>query len=273
MKLALGTVQFGLNYGISNNEGQTAKDEVIKIFEKASLSGINLIDTAQAYGCSEKIIGSTNSYNFDIVTKVACPEDFVSSLNNLKSDSIYGLMFHNADILLNNQDYWKSFELFKSKGKVKKIGVSVYDSTQIDAILERHDIDIIQIPLNIFDRRLIKSGHLKKLKDKDIEIHVRSIFLQGLVFINTEKLSKYFFPYKSFLQSFHKKLKYANITPLEAAINFVKIIDEVDYIICGVNNEKQLTEIIDVYQKNINIDYSDFELQDENLLNPSNWRI
>ncbi|OGI00303.1 MAG: hypothetical protein A2Y25_01590 [Candidatus Melainabacteria bacterium GWF2_37_15] len=283
MKLALGSVQFGVNYGVENLP-PLELDEIKSIINIAQSNNIKIIDTASTYGKSEEILGKVLPENsdFKIVTKTLNtenPEDlektFNYSLKRLKKNSIYGLLIHEPELLMGNNanKVWKKLLALKNAGLVEKIGVSVYSNEEIDTILDKFDIDIIQIPLNIFDTRLIKSGHLKKLKDKQVEIHVRSVFLKGLLLKNPQNLPDYFKNYKNELETFHKELNKIKITPVEACINFVKNHEEIDYIIIGVRTNKQFSEIFNAYNKNFTFDYSGFNLNEKELLNPKLWKL
>lgn len=284
MKLALGTVQFGLDYGVSNKDGKTPIAEVEKIFKTAHEAGIQYIDTAYLYGNSEETIGKclTSDHSFKIITKTAkginaelLEKNLKESLCKLNQKKIYGLMLHDADDLIkdNGQFVNKLYE-FKDKNIVEKIGVSVYTSEQIEKILENFQFDIIQLPLNVFDQRLIQSGHLKKLKDKNIKIFVRSIFLQGLLLMEYENINNYFEPLKPLIKKYFNFIENNGISKLEAAVSFVKNIKEIDYIVCGINNNSQLQEIIKVYNKTLDLDlgFQDFSCYNENYINPINWK-
>ena len=294
MKLGLGTVQFGVDYGISNTNGQTSLDEAQRIVDYAAKQGIDTIDTAPEsyYGESEVAVGKVTSgcAEFNIITKterfVDIPEIQQSdadqfekvlnvSLSRLKKKSVYGVLVHNVRDLMNPGSdliYQKLLD-FKNDGKTKKIGVSVYDAEQIDYILDNYQIDLIQLPCSIFDQRLIKSGHLKKLKDHGVEIHVRSAFLQGLVFMETGKLSKHFDKAKPILNKFHIQLTELSITPAQAALAFLDQIPEIDKIICGVNNLDQFKELVESIKCNIDMNWaSEFSIDDDSILNPGNWK-
>ena len=273
MKLAIGTVQFGLDYGISNNIGQTIPEEVQKILSLAKQNKIDTLDSASAYGNSEEILGEFADNYFKIITKVQTPENFSQSLKKLKWKNIYGLMFHNIDILIKNKDYWHVFEKYKKENKVEKIGVSVYSKEEIDFILNNFDIDIIQIPINILDQRLLQNGYLKKLKDKDIEIHARSVFLQGLLLMDLVHINSYFDLIKPLLIDYFSYISQNNVSKTEAALCFVKNIKEIDKIVIGVNNHIQLQENISAYNKSIELDFKQFAINDENFINPAKWRI
>jgi len=294
MKLGIGAAQFGLDYGVSNTEGITPIAEAAKILKQAESLGIEMIDTAPAYGNSETVLGSCihDKHRFKIMTKtpffdkdVIREQDvellrktFISSLRNLKQSSVYGLLIHHADDLfaVNGQKLWKSMEALKNEGLVKKIGVSVYDAEQIDELLERYTVDLIQVPLNIFDQRLLKSGHLKKMRDRQIEIHARSIFLQGLLLMEPSELPPYLSHAAPRLQKYQDLIKPLNLTALGAALVFIDNLDEIDTYIVGLNNYQQLEEIFSHLTKNrdnsLDFDFSKFALTDESIINPSLWR-
>lgn len=294
MKIGIGTAQFGLDYGISNREGKTSFNEAKNILKLATQEGVKIIDTASAYGDSEQIIGNILSqmeHNFSIVTKTPhfknliinnedvtfLEETFYNSLTKLKQDSIYGLLIHNADDLLkpNAELLMNKLLELKYNNKIEKIGVSVYNSEQIDAIIDKYPIDLIQLPINVFDQRLIQSGHLTKLKDKGIEIHARSIFLQGLLLMDINTIPVSLKLIYEHLNKYHHFLSINAVSPLQFCIDFIKQISEIDIMICGINNYQQLKEIIESEKKSHiaikSIEYEQFALDDNKILNPSNW--
>jgi len=269
MKLGIGTVQFGIDYGVSNNEGQTSFEEVVKILEIARINGIDTLDTAQVYGNSEKVLGKLVTNDFKILTKVQTPIDFVKSLRNLNCKNIYGLMFHNAENLINNPEFWRVFELYKKENKVKKIGVSVYNLEQLYKIIEKHQIDIVQLPINLLDQRF--KDCLKDLKSRQIEIHARSIFLQGLLLMNIDNINPYFTPINPVLKQYFKELENKNLSKLEGAFGFIKSIKNIDCIIIGVNNHEQLINNIKAFNKKFDFNYLNYRIDDEKFINPSKW--
>ena len=274
MKLGLGSVQFGLDYGISNQSGRVQLNEAASIVDLAFKKGLEIIDTAQGYGNSEHTLGKIGVSKFKVITKLSANDDFHKSLENLKLTSVYGLLAHNVEEIITSRELWDRFCDYKGQGLVDKIGVSVYNENQIDAILERYDIDIIQLPINIYDQRLLKSGHLKTLKNSGVEIHARSVFLQGLIFLEPDSMPCYFLQHKKTIQKFRSFINNNNVSPIEAALGFVNSIDEIDNIIVGVDNEIQLYNIINTFEVLKNIDYSSFiGSYNEKLVNPVNWRI
>lgn len=289
-RLGVGTVQFGLKYGISNTQGQTSSTEVEKIFDLALKSAVTLIDTASEYGNSESVIGNATHGNpqLKIVTKIPkirvdggtadaqINAAFYRSLENLKRKSIDGLLVHHAIDLLGPQGdlIWKSLSALKAQGFVKKIGVSVYKAEEIDCLLSRFPLDLIQLPLNVFDQRLLSNGYLALLKKHQIEIHVRSVFLQGLLLMNPERLDPWFSQHENDLVIYSKLIKEMGLTPIQAALGFVLSIPEVDHIICGVNSSNQLQELIEAMVTNLKLsDFERFAREDPLLLDPSKWQL
>lgn len=290
MKLALGTVQFGIDYGISNKSGQSSLEEVRTILEYAEAKGIDLLDTAHGYGESEAVLGkSEKASKFKIVTKTKTfdkeqqitsksveqfKEVFFQSLKKLNVDSVYGLMIHHADDLLKpgSEVLFEAMRSFKAQGLVQKIGVSAYHERQIQKILNSYSIDIIQVPVSILDQRLIQNGVLKDLKSLGVEVHTRSAFLQGLIFMDPTNLSSHFDGVKPLLERFQLTLKQEGCSAIEAALGYLGQFKEIDRVVCGVTSVKQLEEVYLGISANYNSLFDGFNIDDEKILNPSLWQ-
>jgi aryl-alcohol dehydrogenase-like predicted oxidoreductase len=291
MKIAIGTAQFGMDYGLSNQYGKSEKNEVSKILQYANQKGINVIDTSPSYGDSELVLGKViNDYEFSMVTKTPIFSDstisnfhskklnksFYKSLSSLGTGNIYGLLIHSCDDLLKpgGELLFKEMEKLKSTGKLEKIGVSVYNSSQIELVLNRYNIDLIQLPINIFDQQLFVDGWLKKLKNKGIEIHARSVFLQGLLLMNSADIPQYFSPILDKIEILSKAAKNLSISKLELALNYVNGISEIDKIVIGVNKFAQFNEIVNAKQLKINpIDFIENSINNPKYVNPSEWQL
>ena len=294
-KLAIGTVQFGMNYGVSNKIGETHENEVGEILQYAYEQGVNMLDTAPSYGRSEGVIGEficnhINSMCWNVVTKtpsfegdIICNQQinelhnsFELSKKRLGQKMVYGLLLHNCNNLFlpGGDKLLQAMEELKQDGFIKKIGVSLYSGEQIDRVLDNYHIDLVQLPVNILDQRLLNSGHLKRLKNSNVEIHARSIFLQGLLLMPPKDISLWFDPIRPTLVDFHKEAKKLNMNTLQLALNFVQSISEIDKVVIGVNTQSQLHEIIKATSTYIDINkLSDFSISNPVFLNPSNWRI
>ena len=287
-KLALGTVQFGLDYGINNNSGQLSFLEGKKLLLSAKKANIDLLDTAISYGNSENILGKIGVSNFDIVTKLphlpkVCDDvnlwvesQLLKSLKNLNLKSVYGLLIHHPADLFGSygKDLLNSLKLIQSKGIVRKIGISIYNPLQLNEILTIMKFDIIQAPLNIIDRRLEKSGWLSRLYQEGIEIHTRSTFLQGLLLMKRKEIPKKFEKWSYLLDKWINEIDKNNLTALKECLSYPLSLSEISRIVIGVDNNDHLIEIIDSINKiEFKRDWSFMSNDDEMLINPTNWKL
>jgi len=280
-KLSLGTVQFGLDYGVTNQNGQVTIDTARNILNIAKQSNIRTLDTASLYGNSEQVLGEIGINDYQVITKTTLLKDdvnevivnFYKSLERLNRDKVEGLLIHNIGDIENNQfdALFSKLNELKKEGLVEKIGFSTYTPEQIDSLLNTFDFDLIQVPFNVFDNRLIVGGQLKRLKDKGIEVHARSVFLQGLL-LDFDSLGGYFSNWKKKFDDYQKMVRGSELSLLEYALNFALNVEEIDKVLVGVNNQKQLTEIVEASQKKINNPLLPFSINDLNLINPSSWK-
>lgn len=295
MKLALGTAQFGLDYGISNNQGQVSHSQVKDILEQASALGINTLDCAGSYGNSEKVLGELpESSHFNIISKIpALTNNETSiikylqrSLMHLQRDKIDVLLFHHADNLITHpkkQQLFAQLQTLKSQNVVKKIGVSVYSPEQLQAVADNFSIEVAQVPINVFDQRFISKKTIKLCQEKQIKLHARSLFLQGLLFIEQEQLASYFTPFKGKFNAFNQLAKHLNCSKLSLALAIVTRDsfphdNVIEQLVVGVCNVEQLTEIVDAYSQATTLNISKNELltladSRVGFINPSMWSI
>jgi len=288
-KVGLGTVQWGMNYGISGSGVKTSCADVCNILSFARKTGIRLIDTASLYGEAESVLGRQNLDNFLVVTKTprfAQPEiyskdadklvvDFKKSLSLLKQGHIYGLLIHHVDDLLasGGELLIDALISLREHGLVEKIGASIYDPNILETLCERIDLDVVQLPLNVFDQRAISNGSLDLLHESGVEVHARSAFLQGLLLMPLCDVHQYFSKWYNVLAAWHYRCESFEITPLQAALGFVVGQNTVDYCVVGVNSLRQLEEIYVASTSQFDFDYSEFSIEDEALVNPMNWSL
>lgn len=287
MELVLGSAQFGLDYGISNADGMTTLNEISKVLRFAQKTKIKKIDTAYSYGNSHKSLASTNLENFKIISKlpkldgVIVDKDYPLRITNeilsdLNLNQIEGLLFHSSkDLLSKNGDFlYKSLMNLKQEKLIKKIGVSVYDPKEIKILIKNFDLEIIQAPLNIFDRRIIHSEITNELKNRNIILQVRSIFLQGLLLMNIDSLPTYFDSWSEHMTKWDKFNKSNKLNAIESCISFIKNQNLIDEVVVGINNLKQLKEIYNYFTKKNKIYfYDELANNDLGLIDPRNWKV
>ena len=285
-KLGLGTVQFGMPYGIANRGVATSREELHEILALAAQRGVRVIDTAALYGDSEALLGAAlpAQHRFAIVSKTpklarggadALVRAFEQSLAHLKQPRLYGLLAHDADDLLgaSGDALWNAMDDLRREGRVEKIGVSVYTAAHIDAVLDRYEPTLVQLPLSIVDQRLLESGHLAKLKRRGVEIHARSVFLQGLLLMDSGSRPAYFEQFDSELSAFSRFVARHHLNPLEAALAFVRGVPEIDAAVVGVTSKAQLEASLDALDATLDDidDFSAVACRSESLLNPALW--
>ncbi len=295
-KLVLGTAQLGLNYGVANKIGKPTQNEAFEIMKYAVENGISYFDTAYSYGDSEIIIGKfINTYKsykdkINIITKMPSLKNkkldekninnrFFESLHRLGQESIYCYMIHDfSDVENNCDEIGKVFLKLKENNYIKKIGVSIYDQFQLEFLFKYFDFDLIQLPISIFDQRFITDKFLQRLKRKNIEIHARSIFLQGLLFLEENNLPPKMNKFKDYISGLNGiSLKY-NLSKEEIALLFLNTINEIDKIVIGVEKISQLQRNIGILSKSDSfnkiksfIDFKDFFIKDKNIIDPRRW--
>lgn len=288
-KLCLGTAQFGLNYGISNKKGKVPVDEVFRIMDYAYDKGVDTLDTGHAYGNSENIIkkylaGTDNT--FRVISKM--PELnkkdkpdirplFQDTLKRLGRDRIYGYLAHGInDLRFYKRALWDQFASLKSEGIVEKIGVSIYNPKELDFLLDSNFVfDIIQLPYSMFDQRF--KGYFPDLKKRNIDIYARSVFLQGLCFMNVSQLDSKFRSAACKLAEVQAASIEYDIPVPSLCVLFAALNDNIDKIIIGVDSLEHLKQNVGSfdYIEKTRVIYKlleSLEIHDENVILPYNWK-
>lgn len=284
-KLILGTVQFGLNYGVNNKLGQMGTDEAHKILDLALKAGVTTLDTAAAYGSSEQVIGDfiklKEKNPFNIITKLTLKDggtwkrSLKNSQINLGIGKIDTLMFHSYGDYLNTKE--ELYELLSSqKGKgFNKLGVSVYTNEELEAVAFDINVDLVQAPFNLLDNHQLRAEALIKCKEHNKEVHTRSAYLQGLFFMEERDLPARLRPLSKELGVIHNLAKDAGISIGALALSYALSKSYIDGVLIGVDSLKQLKQnLLWVQTQNLK---SHFEMIDNlvvreiSLLNPVNW--
>lgn len=288
--LVVGTVQFGTPYGIANSTGQPKEQELQRMAEFCSSAKINKFDTAPDYGNSENVVGKyfvENVQGVQIITKLPCLSHCRDSATGIQAarDSLKAsqgrmgeknlhtvLLHHGGDLATSwGRDLWKEMETWRAQGLVNKIGVSIYSLDELPEWIVLQPPDVIQAPVNFLDHRLSEHPLFSVLLAAGTKVHARSVFLQGLVLPPPEKLSAHFAAALPALTSFHDYCRSAGISPVQAALDYVRAPPWVDSIVLGVETLAQLQEN-SRYFANPPMELPEFgKCDDVNVLNPFLW--
>jgi aryl-alcohol dehydrogenase-like predicted oxidoreductase len=285
-RLALGTVQFGMNYGIANQSGQVMPDEARSIVELSRASGFDTLDTAMSYGDSEQRLGRIGVTDWRIVSKLpAVPtgcgdiSQWVAtavdeSLQRLKTDKLYGLLLHRPQQLMerDGDQLYLALQGLKRDGRVQKIGISIYDPSELTGILDSYRIDLVQAPFNVLDRRLIETGWLQRLSEQDTELHVRSVFLQGLLLMKPVDRPLQFSRWSALWARWDEWLAHCGLTPLQACLRYALSFQQISKVIVGVDSPRQLEKIIKASVGPLPRVPDELCTNEVDLLSPANWK-
>ena len=285
-RLALGTAQFGMNYGIANQSGQVMPDVARSIVELSRSSGFDTLDTAMSYGDSEQRLGQIGVKDWRIVSKLPAVPAGCSdipqwaaaavdkSLQRLKTDKLYGLLLHRPQQLMEREgdQLYLALQGLKRDGRIQKIGVSIYDPSELTGILDRYRIDLVQAPFNVLDRRMIETGWLQRLSDQDTELHVRSVFLQGLLLMKPGDRPLKFSRWSALWARWDEWLAQCGLTPLQACLRYALSFQQIGKVIVGVDSPRQLDEIIKASVGPLPRVPDEISTNEVNLLSPTNWK-
>ncbi len=280
-KLILGTVQFGLSYGINNLKGKPEKEIAFQILSYAYENGVRYLDTAELYGNAHDLIGEFHKTNpnkkFDIITKF--PHEFDDSLEGkintylkqLNVDNLHAVLFHSFESYVKNKS-----QLNKKIKSITNVGVSVYTNEQINEVINDPDISIIQLPFNVFDNINLRGDVLIKAKAKNKTVHTRSAFLQGLFFMEKDSRNVIKSRLKKELDLLLNISLKHSIPIVELTLNYCLNQQNIDGVLIGVDSLEQLKENISFSEKKNSIQYindiNKIRIDNIELLNPSMWK-
>jgi aryl-alcohol dehydrogenase-like predicted oxidoreductase len=292
MILGLGTAQFGSDYGISNGGGKVANTEVERILRLAAESGVTALDTAPVYGESETSLGDLlwKGHPFRIITKVSAHrtgvigredaanlrDTFMRSLERLRQDSVHGLLLHQAADLSKPGGglLIEALIRLKREGLVDRVGASFYSAGEIQEASARMPLDIAQLPVNLLDQRLVSDGSLAELRARGVEIHVRSVFLQGLLLVDPDRMPAHFAPHRPVFGRIRSYASHAKLSAVALALAFARQLPQIDTVLIGVTSTAELREIVRASTEDIPpVDFAQFATTDEAILNPSLWPL
>jgi len=285
LKLALGTVQFGLAYGVANKTGQVDLNEMKAMLQFSAMNGIDTLDTAVKYGDAENRLRDVGAKDFRIVTKLPpVPDGCVveqwvrdqvkKSLHRMGIDKLFGLLLHQSDQLAGpiGRPLFEALQNLKHCGLVQKIGVSIYSPAELEGPVEHYRLDLVQAPFNLVDRRLHTSGWMQRLVDCGVEIHTRSAFLQGLLLMKRDQIPEKFSQWNYLWDVWHHWQGHHNASAVQACLAFPMAFPQISRVVVGADSLQQLKQIIDASTNPWVKDFPDISTDTENLINPFMWQ-
>jgi aryl-alcohol dehydrogenase-like predicted oxidoreductase len=283
-RLGLGTVQFGQPYGISNRRGRVPQADAAQILTRAAQAGLGWLDTAAAYGDAEVTLGALQEYAkpLRLATKTVTAKGGMATVLSAARRSVERLQRRPVDLLLvhaasdlmgpEGPALWEGLRSLRDEGLFRAIGISAYPADEPEALARRFEPDAMQIPVSLLDQRLLADGTLARLKDMGVQIHARSLFLQGLLFLTSDQLPPSLAAAAPHLDAVRARAAEAGATPLSAALGFALSRPEIDVALVGVTSIDELEEIISSAAKPVPmIDWNACALQDLHILTPSLW--
>lgn len=282
-KLILGTVQFGLNYGINNLIGKPSEKEVFEILDEAAQQGITSLDTANAYGNAMELIGKyhrSRNIKFNVLSKFKnvskgnLKDDINRGLDDLNIESFDVYSYHSFSDFYDNQYLSEELQKAKQTGRIKRIGVSVYTNEELEKVVSSDTIDVIQLPYNLLDNENIRGELLSVAKSKHKEIHTRSVFLQGLFFKNTQTIPEKLAGLSPYIDQVTEVCNRESISIESLALSYVLFNKNIDNVLIGVDTKEQLlANINSIVAKSEIFEYIDrtIKVKEVELLNPVNW--
>lgn len=283
-KIVLGTAQFGLDYGINNSRGKFSQIEVFNLLKLAYSKGIRELDTANVYGNSEKIIGEFLTQNrnlkFKITSKISkkslsFESQINTSLRDLRIEKIDTLLFHSFDLFKHFKDQLQEYKSLKKNCPFNEIGVSVYTNNELETLINEKVIDRIQAPFNLFDNYNYRGDIFLRLKSENKKIDIRSVFLQGLFFIDTEKLPEKLKSFKTSLELLYKVSFQSGLNIQQLAMGYVNSFSFIDKILIGVDSIDQLKNNLKYFNstisKSLKKKLEKIPIENPELLNPILW--
>lgn len=284
-RIILGTAQFGLCYGITNQRAEQVPFQDVKdIIGFCKANNIVQLDTAAVYGNSEAVLGALGINDILVDTKLpprtqlkspcSISDAVTVSLSHLNHNHLNTLYFHNSADLLDYDVQQLADELnaLKSQGIIRKVGVSIYDPEELALLFERFSPDVIQVPYNLFDRRIVASGWAKQLCDANVEINARSAFLQGVLLEDAAAYHRYPSSWLAYLKRYDSWCASMALTKLQAVLGDVFSCPYLSKIVLGVHSLQQLQQILSVVEAlpQAAISVPDFNVPRE-LFDPREW--
>ena len=283
-KLGLSAAQFGLDYPVANPRGRSAEVEVGDMLQIATRAGVRLLDTVLGGGRTERVIGELlpRPCPFRIVVKTArCDRgpDYIeaearASLARLGMKRAHAILVEQSGDLFSphGEAMWTRLKSLRDEGLFDRVGVSVYASDDPVGVARRFRPDIVQAPASLLDQRLIINGALAEMANMGIEVHLRSIFLQGLLFLPPDRVPVALQSASRGLSRVRRMIAEGRSDPLQAALGFALARPEAATVIVGVTNAAELQAVVAAAASPPpDLDWNDMALDDPTALDAGQW--
>lgn len=285
-RIALGTAQLGLPYGVANRTGQVSEADARAMLARARAAGVDTLDTAVAYGTSEAVLGRIGVAAFRVVTKLpGLPEGtadvaawvrdtMAGSLRRLGVGSVHAVLLHRPADLLGPRgaELHRALRALREDGLAARLGVSIYGPAELDVLWPREGLDLVQAPFNVLDRRLAESGWLERLAGAGVEVHARSAFLQGLLLMTPAEVPPGLARFRPTLDAWAAFLAEARVPALAACLSFVLSHAAVARVVVGADGVAQLEEILRAADAPAAPVPARLRSDDPDLIDPSRWK-
>ena len=286
MKIVLGTAQFGMNYGVTNKVGRPPDDALGETLRCFAANGGTTLDTAVNYGDCEARLGGHGASAFNVITKLpdlvsfadnlysATRQQLEASMTRLGLEKIYAVLLHRPENLHLEKGHriWRALSDMRDEGLIQKFGYSLYEPDELETLFNSFPPSMVQLPLNVFDTRFVKTGWLSRLSCADCEVHCRSVFLQGVLAQPPNYRPAYFDNWNVQFDRFDRFVASIGTTPMRAALAFVSNQPEVNGLVVGVDTAEQLEDIMQARQLDIS-EMPDFSSNERDLILPQNWKL
>lgn len=283
-KIALGSAQFGMPYGIANHAGQVPAPEAHALLNQARHWGVDTVDTAIAYGDSESVLGAHGMQDWQVVSKLpAFPDDcddvgtwaweqVMCSMARLKVTELHAILLHRPAQLLEERgiDLLHALRMIRHGGLARKIGISVYSPDELPDLMAIYPFDIVQIPCSILDRRLEESGWAKRLSQAGVEIHTRSAFLQGLLL--SPQAQQRLPQFENVWRTWKVWLAHTGLTALQACARYALNQPATSKVVLGFDSVRQFLDVAEVDASPLP-DLPHWPALDPHLVNPAQWKL
>ena len=291
-QLCLGTAQLGLAYGITNASGQVLEDVAASLLLRADRAGVRWLDTAQAYGNAEEVLGRQlpSAHRFRLISKLpaqsqrvfsaqdveAWEQAFLDSCQHLGISQLNSFLLHApSDLTKVGGQHLEDWLLsLRERGLVQRLGVSIYSAKDLESV-NPELLDLVQLPLSLFDQRLLEDGTLARLRRGGTVIHARSLYLQGLLLTSAAQWPNWVNQeVRAHQQALEGLAKQRGCRLIDLALAFAREQTDLEAVVLGVCSDLELSELLQAWKGASpwqEYEWRTWALKDPGILDPRLW--